>query len=145
MTLRRLFRAATCHLPSIRNPSTSRSAHARSAPPASLTPPPPPPPAPLAPELSQEFTFPPTSAYDPTNMVASSSSGPATVEVLSTQSLRPLALEPSLASPLFVDKFVITYRVGTAPAATAVLELGSPTAEQRSTPSSPPLPHQALP
>lgn len=75
-------------------------------------------------------------------MVASSSSGPALVEVLSTQSLLALASEPAPDGPLCVDKFVDD--AITAPAAAERTMVAAPMAA-RSAPASPPLTSQAAP
>ena len=159
MPFSRLFRASTRRLPTVRTPTTSHSVRAvpfspSSAPPASSTPPSPPPSSPeLAPPSPNsaptlEFTFPPTTAYDPANMVASSSVGPA-MEVLSTQSLRPLMLPSSVPAamplPQFVGKFIIGCGGGVAARGAAVIASGPPSPAHCSVPPSPSPPCFGLP
>lgn len=102
MPFRRLLRAATRRL---RTPAATRATRT-----ASALLPSPRSPLPLEQppdDYSQEFSFPATTAYDPENMHASSSSGLPAVEILSTQSLNQLALEAPPEAPLCIDKFTV--------------------------------------
>lgn len=106
MSLRHVFCAATRHLsPAIRNLASSCSAHARHARPDNAPPAPQPPPSP--PSSGQEDDLSLTTAFHPTNMVASTSAGPLSVDVLSSQSLLALAWESCPPSPQCIDKFVV--------------------------------------
>lgn len=76
-------------------------------------------------------------------MVASSSAGPLSVEVLSSQSLLAMARDPTLPEPLTVDKFVLGDVRPTSPSSPR-FGCSSP-AGGRSAPPSPPVMRMGLP
>lgn len=78
----------------------------------------------------------PSTAFAPENMVPSSSSGPPAIEVLSTQTLRPLAMEPPPEAPLCIDKFVVETGCHCRASEIEAVSLSE-------SPPSPPLPSQA--